>query len=224
MATARALIEQGRAVVILARTAPVESIAADFIPVDLSNETAIHRAIELILRDGPIDGIVNNVGKTKSETIEQITWSGFSEQADITLRPAVLLMQAAVEHMRRQRWGRIVNITSMLTLGAHNRSSYAAVKSALNSFTRTWALELAPFDVTVNSVAPGPTATELFRVNNPLGSDNEKRYIQMMPMKRLASPEEIAAAVSFFCSDAASIITGQTLFADGGTTVGRSIG
>lgn len=178
-------------------------------------------AITQIVASGPIDGIVNNVGRTRSETLDQMSWEEMMKIMHLNLRPAIELSQAAVQHMRAQKWGRIVNVTSMLVAGFPNRTSYAAAKAALNSFTRTWALELAEHQVTVNAVAPGPTQTDLFRVNNPVGSAGEKRYINMMPMKRLATPQEIAAAIAFFCSDEAAIITGQTLYADGGTTIGR---
>lgn len=87
--------------------------------------------------------------------------------------------------------------------------------------TRTWATELAPANITVNAVAPGPTETELFRANNPPGSEGEKRYLDGIPLNRLGKPSEIAAAIAFLSSDDASFITGQTLFVDGGGSLGR---
>ena len=76
--------------------------------------------------------------------------------------------------------------------------------------------------ITVNSVAPGPTDTEIFRTNNPVGSESYNRYVGMVPMKRVADPDEIAAAVVFFLSEDASFVTGQTLYVDGGASVGRA--
>lgn len=222
MATARRLSARGDETFLLARTPPAEAIDhATFIAVDLSDAAAT-RDVAARLAGERIDGIVNNVGLSRRDSVETLEWDDVATLADLQLRPAIALARALVPTMKN--CGRIVNVTSMLSRGAAHRSAYAASKAALESLTRTWAIELASRAITVNAVAPGPTETELFRVNNPSGSESESAYRAMVPLGRLAQPDEIAAAIVYLVSDAASYITGQILHVDGGATIGRTNG
>lgn len=219
-AAADALAVQGWSVIGVARHRSV-TFPGEFLTVDLSDSAATAALGESLAQRGDVLGIVNNVGLARHEVVGSVDPSVFAEVMDLNIRPALQLTQAFLPGMRANGFGRIVNITSLVTRGFAFRSSYAAAKTALESLTRTMALELAATGITANAVAPGPTETELFRANNASGSEGEARYLSQVPMKRFAQPAEIAAAIAFLASDPAAFITGHTLFVDGGASLGR---
>jgi 3-oxoacyl-[acyl-carrier protein] reductase len=122
---------------------------------------------------------------------------------------------------RRKRYGKIVNIGSRASLGKQDRTVYSACKAGLIGMTRTWALEMAPYNINVNNVAPGPIATRLFKDANPPGSPTTEAILRSVPLGRIGKPEDVANAVTFLASGEADFITGQTLFVCGGLTVGN---
>lgn len=186
---------------------------------DLSDKDHTAKLIEKIKHLHSIDAIVNNVGIAHPQLLGSISLSMLHEVYDLNVRVAVQITQAFIEKMKERKWGRIINISSRAILGVAGRTSYSAAKSALIGCTRTWALELAPFGVTVNSVAPGPTETELFRQNRKVGSSEEKTTIASIPMGRIGQSREIAAAIEFLLSEDAGFITGQILHVDGGSSL-----
>lgn len=216
------LARAGHEVIGIARHGDDAGFPGTLIPLDLGDGAAATAALADICARWPIDGIVNNVGLVRPQALERIDLATLDEVLRVNLHPAVQAVQAALPHMKTQRWGRIVNISSLTILGIAERTAYAAAKAALVSFARSWALELAQSGITVNAVAPGPVETELFRAGNPPGSTGEARYLAAVPMARLGRPDEIAAMIEFLLSEDAGFITGQTIHVDGGASIGKA--
>jgi NAD(P)-dependent dehydrogenase (short-subunit alcohol dehydrogenase family) len=190
--------------------------------IDLADSRASSEAFADLARRYAFDGVVNNAGLARLHPVGEIELADVDDMLRVNLHATIRTVQAILPTLKEKGWGRIVNVTSLVTVGIAMRSGYAAAKAAVNSLTRTWAIELAETGITVNAVAPGPVETEMFRRNTPAGSEAEGRFLSMIPMRRLGNPEEIAAAISFLLSEDAGFITGQILFVDGGGSIGRT--
>jgi NAD(P)-dependent dehydrogenase (short-subunit alcohol dehydrogenase family) len=221
-AIANRLIEDGWRVFNLDIIAPTNETAATWIESDLANKTSIAAAFTDILAQGPVTGLVNNAGIPNNETLQQTSLDQFDRTVAINMRAPMICAQAVLDGMKAAGFGRIVNMSSRAHLGKAKRTAYAGTKGALVSMTGVWALEMAAHGITVNAIAPGPIRTDLFEAANPPNEPRTQEIIDAIPVKRLGEPGDIANAAGFFMSDAASFVTGQTLYVCGGTTLARA--
>lgn len=221
-AIAKTLIRDGWQVFNLDIAAPSVHTGATWIETDLSKATAISAAFETILADGPVTGLVNNAGIPGNDALQDTSLDAFDRTIAINMRAPMLCAQAVLDGMKAEGFGRIVNMSSRAHLGKAKRTAYAGTKGGLVSMTGVWALEMAEYGITVNAVAPGPIRTDLFDAANPPDEPRTREIIDAIPVRRLGEPDDIANAVGFFMSDAASFVTGQTLYVCGGTTLARA--
>ena len=183
--------------------------------VDVADHQSAKDFIECALQNfGKVDILVNNAGITRDNLLMRIDEPDWDDVLNVNLKGAYNCCKAAVRPMMKQRYGRIVNITSVVGLsGNAGQTNYAASKAGLIGFTKSLAKELGSRNITVNAVAPGYITTAL---TNVLTDEYRAAAIKATPMGRLGTPEDVAHAVAFLVSDLASYITGQVLSVDGG--------
>jgi len=185
-----------------------------------------HHAVSILMKDitnrMQVLRLVNNAGMIKPGALEDVIEEDFDAVYALNLKAPMVLAQALLAHMRQANFGRIVNIASRAALGKEERTAYAATKAGLIGMTRTWALEMAQFGITVNAIGPGPIATELFTSGNPPNAPKTIKIVESIPVKRMGQPEDIAHAAAYLMDDRSSFTTGQTLYVCGGMTVGLS--
>jgi 3-oxoacyl-[acyl-carrier protein] reductase len=186
---------------------------------DVTSETAVPRLIEEInQRLGPVDILVLNATCDQPhKPIEEYDWAFCQSMVDFFMKSPFLLSRACLPHMKRQNWGRIINIGSeAFTRGVPNFTAYVAAKGGQNGFHRGLASEVAPFGITVNMISPGWIPVERHEKDPQSEKD---AYRALIPANRWGVPQDVSTATVFLASEAASFITGQTLHVNGGLTV-----
>jgi len=192
---------------------------------DVSDSAAAEAAIQKVVDElGGIHILVNNAGITRDNLLFKMTEDDWDLVMGVHLKGPFNMTKAAQKHFVEQKYGKILNLSSVSALGNRGQANYSAAKMGIQGFTRTLGIELGPFGINANAVAPGFIATEMTDATAArLKMDVEefrKLNADANPVRRVGFPEDIAAAAAFLCSDEASYITGQTLYVDGGAKLG----
>ena len=186
-----------------------------------SVEAAVAQVVEAM---GKVDVLVNNAGVTRDNLLFKMTDEDWDTVMNVHLRGSFLMTRAVQKHMVSAKYGKILNLSSVSALGNRGQANYSAAKMGLQGFTRTLALELGPFGINANAIAPGFIVTDMTDdTARRVGVEPEefrKAAAERNPVRRVGYPEDIAAAAAFLASDEASYITGQTLYVDGGAKLG----
>lgn len=222
-AVCRRLLDEGVRVVNFDIQPPrLEHERLHFRQVDLTDAAATRAAAEAVASEHAVTELVNNAGATRPGRIEAASLADLDHVVRLHLATSLILTQAVLPAMKAAHYGRIVNMSTRAVLGKPERSVYSATKAGLLGFTRTWAMELGEHGITVNAVAPGPIATELFMRSNPPDRPQTRRIMESILVKRFGTPEDVARAVLFFLAPGGGFITGQVLYVCGGTTLGTA--
>ena len=219
LATAKRFAELGDKVAVTYNSTPP---SGNFVAVqcDVTKQADVDRAFdEIEAQLGPVEVLVSNAGVTKDGLLLRMKENDFAEVIDANLTGAFRVCKRATQSMLRARKGRMILVSSVVgLLGQAGQANYAASKAGLVGFARSLARELGSRSITVNVVAPGPVDTDMTRT---LGEEKLKAFAELVPLGRIASPEEIAGVIAFLASADAAYITGAVIPVDGGLGMGH---
>jgi 3-oxoacyl-[acyl-carrier protein] reductase len=230
-ATAQRLAKDGHAVAVLdldeaACASTVEAVTAAggraiAVGVDVSKADQVEAAVARVADElGAPTILVNNAGIIRDNLIFKMTEDDWDAVMAVHLRGAFLMTRAVQAHMTQEKWGRIVNLSSSSAQGNRGQANYSAAKAGLQGFSKTLAIELGKFGVTANAVAPGFIQTEMTRSTADRMGVSFEDFIahsaSQIPVQRVGQPEDIAATISFLCSEDAGFVSGQVIYVAGG--------
>jgi 3-oxoacyl-[acyl-carrier protein] reductase len=230
-ATARRLAADGMAVAVLDLDAgtcagTVDAITAAggramAVGADVSQADQVEAAVGKVASElGPPAILVNNAGVIRDNLLFKMTEDDWDTVLGVHLRGAFLMSRAAQKHMVDQRYGRIVNLSSSSALGNRGQVNYSAAKAGMQGFTKTLAIELGPFGITANSVAPGFIVTDMTAATAArMGmsfEDFQQAAASHVPVRRIGQVEDVAHVISFLCSEGAGYVSGQVIYVAGG--------
>lgn len=229
-AMARGLAEAGADIVISSRHEEELKPALDeilrgtgrrgaYVVADMANRDDVKRlAGEALKKTGKIDILINNAGTNTPQPIDEITDEDWDRVLEINLNSIMVLTRAIVPQMKQRKWGRVIHISSIMgVISKGGRNAYSVTKSALMGFARASAIDLGPFGITVNCLAPGPFLTDL--PGRLLSNAEKEEFAKMTVLDRWGEPSELVGPALLLASDAGSYISGETIIVDGGYVV-----
>src|SRR2546425_6274295 len=191
------------------------------VPCNVTDSVIVQEAIDKTAeRFGRLDILVNNAGVVRDNLLFKMSEEEWDVVINVHLKGAFLCSRAAQKYMVQQKYGRIVSLSSTSALGNRGQANYSTAKAGLQGFTRTLAVELGPFGITVNAVAPGFIDTEMTRTTaRRIGFDPDQRIAEaskLIPVRRVGQPRDVANVICFLCSDEAGFVSGQIIYVAGG--------
>lgn len=198
-----------------------KGFAAEMLKADITNEQEVERLFSYIEgRHGRADILVNNAGIIRDNLLFKMNADDWDSVMNVHLKGTFLCSKYAQKLMVQNKYGRIINLSSVSALGSRGQANYAAAKAGIQGFTKTLAIELGKYNITVNAIAPGFIKTDMTKaVAERLGISFQELIeskVEQIPVNRAGTPEDIAQAASFFASPASSFISGQVLYVAGG--------